>query len=496
MEKAIEVWKKIKEDEQFMEKYLYINWEPVQFLNKSSIFMLCMSLYNICSPLLSLLFPLVILVIPFIILKIQQQPIDFQRYLTIVKELFSQHAIGRLLFANFTALTMQEWVYLLLSTAFYIYSIYQNISLCLLYHNNLSTIHSYFRTLHLYTLCAIEQMTNYVQFAAQLTSKAHQDFNQQVTLQIDALKKIHLQTNVNAYVWANAMSKIPQLGSIFCTFYDLYSNETSNTALRYSFDFFTYIRSLEGIQQNITSKHLGFAAFVSKKKPKKISQNYYGAHKNEVNKAKETKETKTIKNNVSLDKNRIVTGPNASGKTTLLKSVLINTILTQQWGCGFYDSYQLTPFHYFHCYLNIPDTSGRDSLFQAEARRCKDILEHTERHKDKSHLCIFDEIYSGTNPEDATLSATRFLQFIANNPNIRFLVSTHFIEICNYFAKENTNKNTNKNSVNIQNCNMETIQKENGHLEFLYLLKDGISNIHGGLFILKEMNYPTAITAI
>ena len=28
-----------------------------------------------------------------------------------------------------------------------------------------------------------------------------------------------------------------------------------------------------------------------------------------------------------------------------------------------------------HCYLNIPDTSNRDSLFQAEARRCKEIID-------------------------------------------------------------------------------------------------------------------------
>ncbi len=64
----------------------------------------------------------------------------------------------------------------------------------------------------------------------------------------------------------------------------------------------------------------------------------------------------------------IITGPNASGKTTILKTTLINTILTQQFGCGFYSEATMYPFNHIHCYLNIPDTSGRDSLFQSETR--------------------------------------------------------------------------------------------------------------------------------
>ena len=74
-----------------------------------------------------------------------------------------------------------------------------------------------------------------------------------------------------------------------------------------------------------------------------------------------------VKNNISLKKNIIISGPNAAGKTTLLKCVILNLLFTQQVGKGFYDKAILMPFDYIHCYLNIPDTSGRDSLFQAEA---------------------------------------------------------------------------------------------------------------------------------
>ena len=123
-----------------------------------------------------------------------------------------------------------------------------------------------------------------------------------------------------------------------------------------------------------------------------------------------------VKNDVKLSKNIIVTGPNAAGKTTLLKSLILNILFSQQVGKGFYESATLAPFHFIHCYLNIPDTSGRDSLFQAEARRCKNILSFIKLHNDKKHFCIFDELYSGTNHYEAIASACAYLKYIAEIP--------------------------------------------------------------------------------
>jgi energy-coupling factor transporter ATP-binding protein EcfA2 len=118
--------------------------------------------------------------------------------------------------------------------------------------------------------------------------------------------------------------------------------------------------------------------------------------------------TNIVKNNCNLNKNMIITGPNASGKTTTLKTALINIILSQQTGFGFYESAEFEPYDMIHCYINIPDTSGRDSLFQAEARRCKEILDQVMDIKDKNkkqrHFCVFDELYSGTNPYEAIFS--------------------------------------------------------------------------------------------
>ena len=45
-----------------------------------------------------------------------------------------------------------------------------------------------------------------------------------------------------------------------------------------------------------------------------------------------------VKNTVSLDKRLVITGPNASGKTTILKMTMLNILFSQQLGYGFYET--------------------------------------------------------------------------------------------------------------------------------------------------------------
>ena len=64
----------------------------------------------------------------------------------------------------------------------------------------------------------------------------------------------------------------------------------------------------------------------------------------------------------------------------------------------------------------------------------------------KKHFCIFDELYSGTNPYEAISSAYSYLKFIAKNKNVKFLLTTHYLKLCDLLK---TNKK-------ILNQSMET----------------------------------------
>ena len=186
-----------------------------------------------------------------------------------------------------------------------------------------------------------------------------------------------------------------------------------------------------------------------------------------------------VPNDITLHKQLIITGPNAAGKTTIIKATLFNIILSQQIGFGFYKSAQINPYEYLHCYLNIPDTSGRDSLFQAESRRCKEILTCMLEHPNDRHFCIFDELYSGTNPYEAIASAYGYIDFISKKPNVDLILTTHYIELCELLAKHER----------IMNLHMSTASDG----KYLYKIADGISTIKGGLKVLHDLDYPVEI---
>lgn len=464
----IELWSEIKNDTNFKEKYYYIDWSMLEFLNKSEIFLQWMSIYNIASPVISFFIPIIILIIPFFVIKLKGLTLTIPEYIEVLKTVISNHAIGKL-FTEFNDVEFSQKIYLLVSAGFYVFSIYQNIMLCTRFNNNMIKIHKYFIDMKNYLTSTINSMENYLTYSSCLHT--HLNFNNLLVEKIKILTELKNKvSNISEYKLS--FKKIFEIGHILKYFYEIYENKEYNDALMYSFGFNGYVDCFEGLVNNIREKKINFAEFTNKKKKNSFKNNYYAVLKG----------SNPVKNNVKLEKNMIITGPNASGKTTVLKSVLINVILTQQFGCGFYDSAKLKPYKYIHCYLNIPDTSGRDSLFQSEARRCKEILDIIDNNKKDSHLCVFDELYSGTNPDEAVIGSTAFMEYLAKNKYVTSMLTTHFVKVCEKL----------ENNKNLTNYHMD-VTKKNNKIIYNYLFKEGISKIKGGLNVLYDMNYPKEI---
>jgi DNA mismatch repair ATPase MutS len=334
---------------------------------------------------------------------------------------------------------------------------------------------------------SIEQMEYYLSKSDKLVT--YSAFNETIKNNLPILKQMHDDINIITPLTLSFF-KIYEIGHIMHTFYQFYDNKSYTDAILYSFGFNGYIHLLTGLKRNIDSFNINKATFsldyhvkkdLKKKKKEKgtFKKMYY---------PKFIEHRDMVYNDCTLDKNIIITGPNASGKTTILKSVLINLILSQQTGFGCFESLDFYPYDNFHCYLNIPDTSGRDSLFQAEARRCKEIMDciNIKCAKEETHFCIFDEIYSGTNPEEAVSSAKQFMKNIVKNDNVSCLLTTHYVKLCKKLAKNSR----------IINCHMKTKKKEINEInetnlikddfDYTYKMEEGISTVKGGTKVIQS----------
>jgi len=468
VDEIYKLWLSVKNDTGFLSKYHYVDWDFFEYLNKNEGFLQLMSLYSLSSPVFSLMLPVFLLIVPFFLLKIQRINISVSKYFEILKQLFSKLPIGRVF--RMENMSWDNRVYTIVSVLFYFFQIYQNILSCYRFYKNQYYMED---TLYKFKNLAdhsIKQIDIYLETSEKLNNSTYRLFNSDLKLQRERL------VNLSGYIdkikpFKISIKPISNIGYKMKHFYEFYKNKEVNKTMNYVFGLNAYFDHINGIKYHINHCNINKCKVSSK--TTSFKEAYFAPLHD--------KET-CVKNDYSLKNNILITGPNAAGKTTILKATLFNVILSQQIGFGFYKSAKITPFKYIHCYLNIPDTSGRDSLFQAEARRCKEIMEIISKSKSsEKHFCIFDEIYSGTNPYEAMASAYSYLDYLSKYDNVSFLITTHYIDLC---------KKIDNSDINIKNMHMQ-ITDENEVFEYDYILNQGISEVKGGVKVLKDLGYPS-----
>jgi hypothetical protein len=462
---VLQCWNHLKGDHEFNDRYQFINIKYFEFLNHNSMFLQMVSIYKFASPLISLIYPIFILFVPLLILKyFNGIDISFSQYFSIMKIFIMNNSLVKL-FTEFSLTNWRQSFYLLFSACMYIFSIYQNIVSCISFHKNMKNINKYIIELTKYMEREVNTMNRFQDNCSNLST--YKPFLQRMNKHKQILlKSINTFSRVDDYKWN--YNNLSCMGYSMKLLYHIYYNRDFHDAIMYSFGFNGYLLNIQDIQTNIHSKYINKVSFG---KSTKFKEAYYPIFKGK----------KHIKNNCSLKNNVIISGPNASGKTTLIKTILFNVLLSQQIGYGFYKTASIKLYKHIHSYLNIPDTSDRDSLFQAEARRCREIINSLEKNKNHNHFCIFDELYSGTNPYEATASAYAFIKYMLKK-NIDFMLTTHFVELCE-----------NLNDVNrIENSQMDIVVKDD-IITYLYNLKPGISKHRGGVHVLKQLRYPEEI---
>ncbi len=112
-------------------------------------------------------------------------------------------------------------------------------------------------------------------------------------------------------------------------------------------------------------------------------------------------------------------------------------------------------------------------------------MDTIDEDENERHFCVFDELYSGTNPYEAISSAVSFLEYVNKYKKVKFIITTHYLDICNKLEDNN----------DMRNCNMKINSNEDGGFDYTYKLVDGVSDIKGGVKVLKDLEYPEGIVS-
>jgi len=184
-------------------------------------------------------------------------------------------------------------------------------------------------------------------------------------------------------------------------------------------------------------------------------------------------------------RNVIITGPNAGGKSTVLKGITLSMILGQTFGIAPANRMVFTPFHLINTYLNIADSSGVESLFQAEMRRVEELLrEICSMKRTEFSYVIMDEIFTGTNPKEGMAGAYGIAKKISTYPNNISLIATHFMVLTEL---EHDAKGL------FVNKKVRVNKDEFGKISYIYRLENGITDQAIALDLLTQSGFDSEI---
>ncbi|WP_049283943.1 MutS-related protein [Staphylococcus argenteus] len=184
-----------------------------------------------------------------------------------------------------------------------------------------------------------------------------------------------------------------------------------------------------------------------------------------------------IANDFSLSQNILLTGSNASGKSTFMKAIAINLILAKTTHTVTATKFVYQPGNVFTSMANADSVLSGDSYFMAELKSIKRIVNISGN---QNIYCFIDEIFKGTNTTERIAASESVLSFLNQKPNFKVIAATHDIELAELLKNQYSNYHFN-----------EVI--ENNKIHFDYKIKPGKANTRNAIELLRITSFPEQI---
>ncbi|MDO5702185.1 MAG: hypothetical protein Q4G47_02385 [Lachnospiraceae bacterium] len=174
----------------------------------------------------------------------------------------------------------------------------------------------------------------------------------------------------------------------------------------------------------------------------------------------------------------LLTGSNASGKSTFLKSIAVSAILAQSIGFVTATSYRAPMLRIMSSMALTDNLRGGESYFVVEIRSLKRILDAAEG--ETPVLALVDEVLRGTNTIERIAASSRILMELARRNTIVF-AATHDIELTGLTGNVYRNMHFQETAAD-------------GDVRFDYVLKEGRAEAGNAIALLRTNGYPVAVT--
>jgi len=458
------IWKPMTPEFGELYNQVYFQNFYLQSFNQSEFFLKIYNYFQIIFvPIYGLLSPILFFIIPYLIVRFfYGVNLPFNFYFNILKTVFwgSGGGIGSLLGGKPpTFVVWGQYFSKIISIGFYIYNIYNSFYASYTLNNIINLIHK-----------KVNQLAKFIKIAYQLYQEV------KPLLNLDPLTVSHLE------LWDPIFGQEPSLlsnkGQILRTYYMVLNHKEKLLPLIQSIGL---IDSQVSIASLFVQGSYSYPVYLNNPKPLLVVNQLWNPFLDP--------ET-TVKNNIQLGdgllprffkpNNVIITGPNASGKSTFIKSLVLSVLMAQSLGISSSSKLSLTPFQFLNTYLNIPDAKGRESLFEAEMNRSRQHIDDVKalREPGTYSLVVMDEIFNSTNYEEGVAGAYIVAKELGQTENSLAIVTTHFP----YLTKLSK-------TGDFLNYKFE-VEKNDSILKPTYRLKSGISKQYLALDMLEKKGYP------